>query len=303
MGRPDGIRCIAVALTAGVALCLGGVAAAAPSTVTSPAAGPDTLASQLATGPYALDFTLPTQSKSGCLVCHGDPALTRLKAGKVVSYHIDEVAYGASAHGAQQCVGCHLDFGYTIPHRNGADWQTTAKSACKNCHQEQYLASGAGVHRRATDATGTRVAIENAKPLCGDCHGSHDIPRLTDDVEGRAALRASGWQVCGRCHQDHWENYDDYYHGAAYKRGAKDAPACWDCHGWHDILPSKDRGSRVNRAHLVETCGQGGDCHDLKHVDEMYVEYAYAIHGKRQEKLDNPVYRWFRAILRALGAS
>ena len=29
--------------------------------------------------------------------------------------------------------------------------------------------------------------------------------------------------LCADCHPDYWDNYNDYYHGAAYKRGATDA--------------------------------------------------------------------------------
>lgn len=287
-------RLIALAIICVGIVALPPVAAsAAEATIATPSVS--------ATAAYALDFTLPTQSKAGCMVCHGDENLTRLKAGKAVSYYIDGDAYSASTHGEQQCVGCHLDFAYKTPHESDKNWQATAKIACKNCHGAQFLAFGQGVHRRAIDATGTAVAVEDSKPLCGDCHGSHDIVTITDSPEGQAQMHADGWQVCGRCHQDYWDSYDDYYHGAAYKRGAKDAPACWDCHGWHDILPSKDKGSKVNKVHLAETCGQGSACHDAADLDETYLDYSYAIHGKRAAKQDNPVYSFVRKVASAIG--
>ncbi|MEN6430211.1 MAG: hypothetical protein ABFC80_05100 [Coriobacteriales bacterium] len=252
------------------------------------------------TSPYALDFTLPTQSKAGCMVCHGDENLIRLKAGKTVSYYVDGDAYATSTHGKEQCVACHLDFAYKAPHEQDPDWQSTAKMACKNCHEEQFIAYGKGVHRRAIDATGAAAAIEKTKPLCGDCHGSHDIVTVTDSPEGQAWMHDNGWQICGRCHQDYWDNYDDYYHGAAYKSGADDAPACWTCHGWHDILPSTDKGSPVNEVHLAETCGQNG-CHKVSELDAAYLDYAYAIHGKRAVAEKNPLHRFARNVLGAIG--
>lgn len=286
-------RLIALAIVCvGVVALLPVAASASEATTVTPSTSP--------TSPYALDFTLPTQSKAGCMVCHGDENLTRLKAGKTISYFIDGDAYSTSTHGEQQCVGCHLDFAYKAPHVDDPNWQATAKIACKNCHEPQFLTFGQGAHRRAIDATGTAVSVEDSKPLCGDCHGSHDIVTITDSPEGRAAMHADGWQVCGRCHQDYWDNYDDYYHGAAYKRGAADAPACWDCHGWHDILNSKEKASKVNEIHLTETCGQDG-CHEASHLDEAYLDYAYAIHGKRDAKLDNPVYSFVRKIASAIG--
>lgn len=257
-----------------------------------------------ATAPYELDFTLPSESRSGCMVCHGDPALIRVREGAALSFYVDAEAMGSSTHGDQQCVGCHIDFTYTAPH-SATDWPITAKSACRNCHDEQSRALGTGVHRPTVvkEAEASEETSVGPKPLCGDCHGGHEIMALTeaggeDYEDGAAEIHDRGFAVCGECHEDYWDSYSDYYHGAAYKRGAEDAPACWDCHGWHDILPSDDRDSMVNEAHLVETCGQEG-CHD--NVDEKYVEYAAFIHTREQVKADNPIHSLFKAITDAFG--
>lgn len=249
------------------------------------------------TAPYELDFTLPSESKSGCLVCHGDPALVRVRDGIVQSYYIDDKTIAESAHFEQQCVGCHIDFTYKAPH-GSPDWVTTSKTACRNCHDEQSVAFGTGVHRPTVSNGSTTNGSTEPKPLCGDCHGSHAIVALTDNPAGKAALHANGWEVCGRCHEDYWDSYNDYYHGAAYKRGAEDAPACWDCHGWHDILPSSERGSRVHESHLVETCGQSG-CHHG--VDENYVKYAVFIHGRPEITDGNPLISLVRSVIGAIG--
>lgn len=287
------MRVLAVGIAFGIVLGLPVLAHAAEAT---PSVSP--------TAPYELDFTLPSESRSGCLVCHGDPALIRVRAGAIVSFYIDEQMIADSTHFDQQCVACHVDFTYSAPH-GAADWTATAKSACRNCHEEQSQAYGVGVHR-PTVPTAVEASAETSPapvPLCGDCHGSHAMQPLTEAggeewEDGKAALHADGWQVCGRCHEDYWDNYDDYYHGAAYKRGAEDAPACWDCHGWHDILPSDDRASMVNEAHLVETCGQTG-CHTG--VDESYTEYAVFIHGRSEITADNPLHSLFKTITGALG--
>ncbi|MDO8849013.1 MAG: hypothetical protein Q7W51_11570 [Coriobacteriia bacterium] len=257
-----------------------------------------------ATAPYELDFTLPSESRSGCMVCHGDPALIRVREGAAVSFYVNEEAMGASTHGDQQCVGCHIDFTFTAPH-SATDWPTTAKTACRNCHDEQSRLFSTGVHRPTVDseAQASEETSVGPRPLCGDCHGGHDIMALTeaggeDFKKGTAAIHDQGFEVCGRCHEDYWDSYHDYYHGAAYKLGAEDAPACWDCHGWHDIQPSDNRDSLVNEAHLIETCGQDG-CHS--NVDEKYVEYAEFIHTREQVKEDNPIHSLFRAITDALG--
>ncbi len=224
---------------------------------------------------YDVDFTLPTAAKNGCLVCHGDPNLSRLKDGEYVSFFVDPLLVEQSAHAGVQCTGCHLDFAFTIPHvAADADWRDVAKSACQNCHQEQFLAYGSSVHRiESADNTPTADGI--VRPMCGDCHGNHGIQTLTDSPEGQQALRERAYDVCGSCHQEYWDNYRDYYHGAAFQEGAQDAPACWDCHRGHEVLPASDRNSSTNERHLVETCAQ---CHP--DATEDYVVYAPMIHHR-----------------------
>ncbi len=251
---------------------------------------------------YDVDFTLPTNAKAGCQVCHGDPDLVRLKDGKLVSFWIDPLVTDASAHTTVQCTGCHLDFAFKTPHpTKGNDWQTEAKSSCQNCHLDQSALVARGSHRAGVLPGEKPDPKAPAKPLCGDCHGSHSIRQLTDSPEGKAALREQGWQVCGKCHEDYWDNYDDYYHGAAYKRGAKDAPACWDCHNAHDTLPSKDKDSSLNERHIVETCRA---CH--KDANEDYVEYAKLIHRRDEIAEDFFLYRWIStardAVMSLFGA-
>jgi len=290
-----------------VAMLVTAPAVATAATAATPTTATVTTRSVSPTAPYALDFTLPTESKSGCMVCHGDKNLTRLKEGKTVSYFIDSESIDKSTHANQFCVGCHLDFAYTAPHTT-SDWQSTAKLACKNCHNDQFLAFGKGSHRRALDATGTAGEVEASKPLCGDCHGSHDIMRISETSEGvvpdgRQQLRERGYEVCGRCHQEYWDNYDDYYHGAAFKAGAKDAPACWDCHGWHDMYPSDDPRSKVNPAHLVETCSSGDGCHEQhKDASDKFIEAsASMIHGKQQIRAENPLLKLITRVVDAIG--
>ncbi len=247
---------------------------------------------------YDVDFTLPTAARAGCLVCHGDENLIRLREDRVVSYYVDAEELEAGPHAGVQCAGCHLDFAFTAPHtRESEDWESVARSACKNCHQDQNREYGAGVHRGDL-SNGERAADPNAidVPLCGDCHGGHDIVTLTDDPEGQQAMHADGWRVCGRCHEDYWYSYYDYYHGRAYHRGAPDAPACWDCHGYHDIYPSSDRRSMVHPNNLAETCGV---CH-LGDVNEGYLEYAELIHGQRDVLEANPLFSLIQRVRSAI---
>lgn len=235
---------------------------------------------------YDLNFTLPTAGKSGCMVCHGDKNLVRLKGDQYVSYWVDGAVLDSSAHATVLCTGCHLDFAFKAPHENaqGDDWRAVAKLACKNCHQSQFEAFGKGAHTIAS-APGQEQTSTAERPLCGDCHGGHDIPMLTDNPAGQEQLHQQGWTVCGQCHEDYWDSYADYYHGRAYRNGAPDAPACWQCHGAHEIYPSSDRRSEMHETRRVETCGQ---CHPS--ANDVYVLYSGYIHTRPEELRDNPVY-------------
>jgi cytochrome b subunit of formate dehydrogenase len=52
--------------------------------------------------------------------------------------------------------------------------------------------------------------------------------------------------------------YLESYHGLASKLGSPVVANCASCHGVHNILPSGDPRSTINRANLIRTCGQ---CH------------------------------------------
>lgn len=240
---------------------------------------------------YDLNFSLPTAGKSGCMVCHADPNLGRLQGNQFVSYYVDGADLDRGPHASIMCTGCHLDFAFKAPHEKEREgWIRTARLACKNCHQEQWEAYSRGVHSISVQPGQQITEADAAKPLCGDCHGPvHEIMALTDNEDGQRDLHKRGQDICGRCHEDFWDNYSDYYHGAAYRRGASDAPACWQCHGAHDVMQSDDRGSRVHGRNLETTCSQ---CHDG--VNETYVSYAGLVHRRSEVYAENPVYSFIK---------
>lgn len=287
-----------------IALLALALAAAVPATAS---AAP---ASATATRTYDLDFTLPTAGKSGCTVCHADPNLVRAEETTATSLFVDAMVLSQSAHKDTPCTGCHIDFAYKVPHENieaSEQWREVAKLACKNCHANEFSAFATGVHSPATkpgeDTSATLAARRAAgkptvKPLCGDCHGGHSIPSKNDS-EAIAAYRASALEVCGGCHKAEAENYSDYYHGAAYRKGAPDAPNCWDCHGDHEILAADDRKSLVNESVLTETCSAEGRCH-AGEVSEQFVSYAPLIHRRSEIQATVPLWSFIDSTRSAL---
>jgi hypothetical protein len=248
-----------------------------------------------------LEFTLPTEGKSGCLVCHGDPNLVKMTGETTQNAYIDVEQLQKSAHAEEVCTGCHIDFAYTSPHSNtegNDEWVSVAKLACKNCkqHTTQFQEFSIGVHSPAgtpSAVTSGAIAARQAegkpttRPLCGDCHPAHSIPSK-DDTPAVEAYRMDGLDICGSCHTGYSDTYVDYYHGAAYRNGAADAPACWDCHGKHEIYPTKDRRSAVNERNLIDTCGQEG-CHvNAEKESEQFLDYAQYVHGKPEAVAELP---------------
>ncbi len=62
---------------------------------------------------------------------------------------------------------------------------------------------------------------------------------------------------CGACHDESVE-YAASLHGISVANNDPLAPACFDCHGKHDILRQTDPTSRTNPIHVPEMCG---GCH------------------------------------------
>ncbi len=144
-----------------IALSAPAVAAAAESSSTA-------TASAEASRTYDLDFTLPTAGKSGCMVCHGDPNLVKLSSESTSSIFIDPAVLANTAHADTVCTGCHLDFAYQTPHQNvtaGATWVDVAKSACKNCHSNEFTKSSPGrTPRRVNRGRRTRRSRPSDSP-------------------------------------------------------------------------------------------------------------------------------------------
>jgi hypothetical protein len=221
------------------------------------------------------------QRQAGCMACHGDQDLTKLIAGHEVSFYVDEKAFAASAHRDLACLACHVDFSYNGHASSKDEWKTIAGLACRNCHTRSWSLYQQGVHGRGG----------HLKPTCPNCHGSHDIGMLSRDPAARAKLDSRAYQACGRCHRRYWTNYGDYYHGAAYKFGAEDAPACWGCHRAHDIYPSREARSATSASRLASTCGA---CHEG--VRKPFMDYTALVHRGAAVRHSNFIAQGFTTL-------
>jgi len=208
-----------------------------------------------------------------CLACHAEPS-AKGSSGKSIA--IDRAAFGKSVHGelGLDCTGCHADVSPgKIPHP-----EKLKPVDCSACHAEQAKQYLQTVHGKARQGGSTVAAT------CLDCHGKHDIHRSKDPASrtNHANLEAT----CGACHgNDKFvqeaklpggniaRKYHDSIHGKLLASGTRaDAPTCTNCHGAHNIRPKTDDGSRINRAHIPETCGS---CHQA-----VYARFSKGQHGK-----------------------
>lgn len=172
------------------------------------------------------------------------------------SVHGRAVARGSTK--AAVCTDCH-DY-HDVRAANDPQSQIfkfNVGRTCGKCHAAIAGQYGGSVH-------GIALARGNWNaPICTDCHGIHTIARAADPARGP---RSS----CAHCHEgvrltqefavpaNRVSSYQASYHGLARQMGSPIVADCASCHGAHDIRPSADPRSAVNRANLPRTCGK---CH------------------------------------------
>lgn len=220
----------------------------------------------LAPSAYAYD------EGTDCLVCHEVKTLSKYQAEQRRSFFVQESVLAGSVHASRSCQGCHSDFNF-LGKGTSASYKFVASLACEQCHAKQSEVYKKSVHGRLA-----HFGRQNSA-TCGACHGGHDIYKL--DPEGKAKLARDAKRVCGDCHSKRFESYDDYYHGAAYKTGAPDAPTCWSCHGAHDVLPAKYAASKISSVNLAKTCSA---CKPHDNAQEDFTAYARLIHRTKEIK-------------------
>lgn len=236
-----------------------------------------------------------------CATCHSTVDTVGLSR---VGHESPYSAYSHSIHGklileegmdgAAVCSDCHE------PHRQlrghdprAAIFKSNIPNTCGQCHGEITEQFQASVHGQA-------VKNENFDaPVCTDCHSEHSI-LPPDDSTSRVYGANISRTTCLDCHETlqltdapgfykgRGYSYRDSYHGAASRAGVVEVANCASCHGIHDILPSSDPKSSINKTNLPNTCGK---CHP----DASANFAAGSVH--RWEDTDaEPATAWVRRI-------
>jgi cytochrome b subunit of formate dehydrogenase len=167
---------------------------------------------------------------------------------------------------AATCSDCHDAHG-VLPSEDPRSTvhRDNISETCGRCHEgvvETYSRSVHGLLAAKPNNNGRLAAV------CTDCHTAHHITRVDDPW-----FFADIITECGDCHDtpvrkggrlgSFYHTYMLSYHGKVTTLGGRQAARCSDCHGAHDILSLDDPRSRVHKANLIATCGQGpgGGCH------------------------------------------
>jgi cytochrome b subunit of formate dehydrogenase len=204
-----------------------------------------------------------------CGRCHGQKFLMESNGESTQPF----ISYQESVHGraiekgsskAAVCTDCHGS--HEILPANDAKspiYKFNVPATCGGCHSAVKTTFMQSIHGQAISRGNGQA------PVCTDCHGIHSI-KSHADPNSPASEQNLSKDTCARCHEgvrlsqefgvpgNRVTSYFDSYHGLAAEGGSVVAANCSSCHGVHDILPSSDPQSTINRDHLDATCGK---CH------------------------------------------
>jgi hypothetical protein len=235
--------------------------------------------------------THPLNEAGLCAACHNDARIVETyfadPADSIARTAVDR--YSETVHGlaleqagltvTATCSDCHGPHG-VLPSDSAASTvhRDNIATTCGACHEgilEVYNNSAHGIALRE----GKAPEDEHEAPACNECHSAHGVAP-TDE-----AWKSDVVEECGACHEHLYETYFDTYHGKVTRLGSALAAKCSDCHTAHAMLPPDDSASSVNRANLIDTCGE---CHE-----EASARFAmYHPHGDHADRENYPEMYW-----------
>ena len=238
-----------------------------------------------------------------CGRCHGQKFLMESNGESAQPF----ISYQESVHGraiekgstkAAVCTDCHGS--HQILPANDAKspiYKFNVPATCGKCHADNRNTFTQSIHGQAI-ARGNGLA-----PVCTDCHGIHSIKAHVDPNSPVSEQNLSR-DTCARCHEgvrlsqefgvpgNRVTTYFDSYHGLATEGGSLVAANCSSCHGVHNILPSSDPRSTINRANLDATCGK---CHQGV-TQKFTLTPVHLEDGVHPRDIGSIAVRWVRLI-------
>ena len=235
-----------------------------------------------------------------CGSCHGQKfamAPSGHSTQLVVSYQesVHGRAVAAGSEKAAVCTDCHgaHDILAASDPRSSI-FKFNVPGTCAKCHgpvEQQFAQS---IHGQAITRGNWQA------PVCTDCHGIHSIKSHVDPNSPVNAQNVA-LVTCARCHEGvrlsqefgfegrRETTYLASYHGLAAKLGSTVVANCASCHGVHNILPSSDPRSTINKQNLIKTCGK---CHPG--VSEKFIAAKVHVDAPLAADTGSVAVRWIR---------
>jgi hypothetical protein len=154
-----------------------------------------------------------------------------------------------------------------------ADGQTDDPSAmCLECHNDpdltMTLASGETL-KLFVDPAVHAGSVHTGRVKCAECHAAQaEVPHPELKVRTLREFRVAAAEQCRRCHFTTYSQTLDGVHQPALARGDATAPVCVDCHGSHQIKPTRAPEADVRAA--CERCHGG-----------VGRTFAHSVHGSK----------------------
>jgi cytochrome b subunit of formate dehydrogenase len=238
-----------------------------------------------------------------CGRCHGQKFLMESNGQSAQPF----ISYQQSVHGratengskqAAVCTDCHGSH-EILPANDQKSpiYKFNVPATCGKCHAAIENTFMQSIHGQGI-ARGNGLA-----PVCTDCHGIHSIKSHVNPSSPASEQNLSR-DICARCHEgvrlsqefgvpgNRVTSYFDSYHGLAAEGGSVVVANCSSCHGVHDILPSSDPRSTINRANLDATCGK---CHQGV-TQKFTLTRVHLEDGVHPKDIGSLAVRWVRLI-------
>jgi len=235
-----------------------------------------------------------------CGRCHGQKFLMESNGESAQTF----VSYQESVHGraiengskkAAVCTDCHGAHNILPANdEKSTIYKFNVPETCGKCHAAIAQTFMQSIH-------GQGISRGNGmSPVCTDCHGIHSI-KAHIDPNSSVSEQNLARTTCARCHEgvrlsqefgvagSRVSTYLDSYHGLAAEGGSVVVANCASCHGVHNIFPSSDPRSTINRANLDVTCGK---CH--KGVTQKFTLTKVHLDGGRSQDIGTVAVRWVR---------
>lgn len=220
-----------------------------------------------------------------CADCHSDIEYMRDRNPRLPTDQLR--LYRTSDHGkaleqgdikVATCSSCHGT--HTIRRSDdpaSASFARNIPNTCAQCHSdEEYMAeytiptNQLDNYRNSEHARLLLDEGDIGAPACNTCHGNHGAapPRV-----------AAVHQVCGQCHAQHDEYFEQSTHAEIFEM--MDMPGCATCHGYHEIPTPSEEMLSNEPGSICMTC----------HVQDdpcfIYVENIRGMFEETKEKLED----------------